>query len=597
MQLTNALANEKSPYLLQHAHNPVQWRPWSEQAFELAKLEDKPVLVSIGYSTCHWCHVMERESFENEDIARLLNDTFICIKVDREERPDIDAVYMNVCQLLTGSGGWPLNVVVTPDRQPFFASTYIPPESRFGRLGLTELTNRVSELWRNERKNVQESAESITLALRNMETPAGDSDRINAREITQQACASLAEAFDDTHGGFGQAPKFPSAHSLLFLLGHANRQDDQNAEDMTLQTLRAMRAGGIWDHIGFGFHRYSTDKRWLLPHFEKMLYDQSMLALAYLEAWQQTKSDEFADTARRILGYVLRDMRDAGGAFYMAEDADSEGEEGLFYTWTMSELQDHLSPVETELFCGHYNIKPKGNFHDEATGRLTGRNIPHETPGSNAPAGLASIRKKLYTQRETRIRPHLDDKILTDMNGLMIAALARGGRTLGHGEFTDAALNATNFILEKLHRNGTLRHGYRQGLLRAPGMLDDYAFLIWGLLELHTATDDTAHLETAESIARTMLEEFEDREHGGFFLAPASGETVLVRTKPGHDGAIPCGNSVAVHVLARLGRLLDRADFLRAAQRCVAWASKTLGTAPHSLLHMVAALEDLYPDE
>lgn len=596
MQFENALAREKSPYLLQHAHNPVHWLPWGEEAFAIARREDKPVLVSIGYSTCHWCHVMERESFEDEDIAALLNDAFVCVKVDREERPDVDSVYMNVCHLLTGSGGWPLNVVLTPDKKPFFAATYIPPTSRQGRSGLDELVPRIIHIWKNEREKILESSQRITAALSDMERQDSDPEALDAELSSRLVHGSLSSTFDEEWGGFGTAPKFPSAHTLLFLLQHNRRTGNENSLRMATETLRAMRAGGIWDHVGFGFHRYSTDARWLLPHFEKMLYDQAMLALAFLEAFQLTNDTEFADTARRIFEYVLRDMRSPDGGFYTAEDADSEGEEGLFHTWTRDDIHDALSAQEAAQVCEHYNIRPEGNFHDEATGRLTGRNIPHEIASGSLPSEkLDTLRKKLFAVREKRIRPHLDDKILTDLNGMMIAALARGGRVLKDDSLVKAAQKAAEFISSTLvSKDGKLIHGYRNGAMNAPGTLDDYAFLLWGLLELHDATFDSGWLKMAEAIATTMLGEFEDTENGGFYLTPESGETILVRQKPGYDGAIPSGNSVAVYVLTRLGRLLDRPNLVETATRCTAAHSQTLRHQPLGLVHMVSGLDILH---
>ncbi len=594
MKHTNALVREKSPYLLQHAHNPVNWLPWGDEAFEIARREDKPVLVSIGYSTCHWCHVMERESFENEDIAAQLNDAFVCIKVDREERPDIDAVYMNVCHLLTGSGGWPLNVVVSPDKKPFFAATYIPATSRHGRYGLNELVPRITHLWKNEREQVLESAEGITHALEKMEMPGGH-EPLDVERLVRQVYNSLTNTYDRTHGGFGQSPKFPSAHTLLFLIQRSRRSQDANARWMAVLTLRAMRNGGLWDHIGYGFHRYSTDARWLLPHFEKMLYDQALLALAYVEAHQLTGKEEFSKTARNTFEYVLRDMRDEKGGFYTAEDADSEGKEGLFYTWTWKELHEALAPEEAKLFCDHYNIKPDGNFHDEATDELTGRNIPHEISSPPAAGELEAIRKKLFALREMRIRPHLDDKILADLNGLMIAALARGGRALGDDTFTTAAIRAAEFILSTLSdADGRLKHGYRECVLNAPGTLDDSAFMLWGLLELYETTFDETHLTAAEKIADAMLEAFEDKVNGGFFLTSEHGETVLVRQKPIHDAAIPSGTSVALQMLVKLGVMLDRQDFKEAARRCASWAAEALNRMPQGLIHMAAGLETLF---
>jgi len=444
--MPNRLIEEKSPYLLQHAHNPVDWWAWSDAAFETARRENKPIFLSIGYATCHWCHVMEKESFEDAEAAQRLNDTFLCIKVDREERPDIDAVYMAACQIMTGSGGWPLTVFMTPDRKPFFAATYIPKQSRFGRPGLIELCEQVHRLWHQESRKVLESADSIAGGMGRAFTFA--SGQSPDESLLDRGYREVESGFDERFGGFENAPKFPTPHRLLFLLRHYHRTGEPKALEMVEKTLTAMRLGGLWDHVGFGFHRYSTDREWLLPHFEKMLYDQAFIALAYLETYQITGNRFYSNTARRIFRYVLRDMQGESGGFYAAEDADSEGEEGKFYVWTAEEFRSALGADAAATWAPVLSVAEDGNFHDEASGRKSGANILHlrrspreiaeqwEITAEEYQRRWEKIRTELYEVREKRIHPLKDDKVLTDWNGMMIAALARGGRILQDPEFT-----------------------------------------------------------------------------------------------------------------------------------------------------------------
>ena len=454
----NRLIHEKSPYLLQHAYNPVDWHAWNEEAFQKARAENKPIFLSVGYSTCHWCHVMEKESFEDSEVAALMNEAFVSIKVDREERPDIDHVYMTVCQMMTGSGGWPLTIVMTPYKKPFFAATYIPKASRFGRPGMMELIPRISEVWRNRNKEVLESAENMTTALQSMEKE-NPGDPLEAG-VLDKAYQELAQRFDKTYGGFSGAPKFPTPHNFLFLLRYWMRSGRLNALNMVEKTLHEIRWGGIFDQIGFGFHRYSTDKEWLVPHFEKMLYDQAMLALAYLETYQATGNTLYADTAKEIFAYVLRDLRSPEGGFYSAEDADSEGVEGKFYVWTEQELRKILPPGDADLLVRVFHIQKEGNFREEASGKSLGANIFYtgrslEDMASELNVSAQDLKKRiecarsrLFEAREKRIHPHKDDKILTDWNGLMIAALARGTQVLGEKTYADAAGSAVEFILK-----------------------------------------------------------------------------------------------------------------------------------------------------
>ena len=448
----NRLIYEKSPYLLQHAYNPVDWYPWGDKAFEKAQKEDKPIFLSIGYSTCHWCHVMERESFEDPEVARMMNKLVISIKVDREERPDLDHIYMTVSQLLTGSGGWPLNIMMTPGKRPYFAATYIPRQTRLGRTGMMDLIPRLAQVWKDQRKEVIDSAEKIVTALKSLESN-GSEGELDA-SVLDTAYKQLSERFDDKHGGFGEAPKFPTPHNLLFLLRHWKRTGNPSSLEMVEKTLRDMRMGGIYDHVGFGFHRYSTDQNWLVPHFEKMLYDQALLVMAYTEAYQATSKEEYHVSAREILTYVLRDMTALEGGFYSAEDADSEGVEGKFYLWSEEEIRTILPPEEADLVIKGFNIRKDGNFVDEAAKRKTGVNILHlqkTLPEIASDLKMSeqvlqelwtSARKKLFSVREKRVYPQKDDKIMTDWNGLMIAALAKASAGFGVVEYADAAEKA-----------------------------------------------------------------------------------------------------------------------------------------------------------
>jgi hypothetical protein len=561
----NRLIHEKSPYLLQHAYNPVDWYPWGDEAFEKARKEDKPIFLSIGYSTCHWCHVMERESFEDHEVAKLMNETFVSIKVDREERPDLDHIYMTVCQILTGSGGWPLNIFMTPDKRPFFAATYIPKESRFGRMGMMDLIPRVKQVWKERRDEVLNSADKIMAALKSVESesPGEGLDTSTLDGAYQQ----LAERFDEGFGGFSQAPKFPTPHNFYFMLRYWKRTDNQKALEMVKKTLQEMRKGGVYDHVGLGFHRYATDQEWLVPHFEKMLYDQAMLAMAYVEAYQAMGNEEYKKTAEEIFTYVLRDMTAPTGGFYSAEDADSEGVEGKFYVWTEAEIHKVLTKKEADFLIKLFNVEKAGNFLEEATGKKTGANILHLKKSLSEMASdlkiseqdlqdrLASAREKLFSAREKRIHPHKDDKVLTDWNGLMIAALAKGSRAFGDLKYAEAAKKAVDFIFDQMRKpNGRLLHRYRDGQAGITANVDDYAFLIWGLIELYEATFDAHYLETALKLNEEMLKHFWDDKSGGLFFTPDDGEALIVRKKEIYDGAVPSGNAVAMLNLLRLAR-------------------------------------------
>ncbi|MGH7890831.1 MAG: thioredoxin domain-containing protein, partial [Thermodesulfobacteriota bacterium] len=591
---------------LQHADNPVDWYPWGEEAFEKAAREDKPILLSIGYSTCHWCHVMEHESFEDPEVAKLMNETFVSIKVDREERPDIDSVYMTVCQLLSKGGcGWPLNIIMTPDKKPFFAGTYIPKESRFGRIGMVELVPRIKEVWKDKREEVLKSADSITEAVKKA---TGLTQGSSGRDLTPAALTlgynQLLGRFDETNGGFGTAPKFPTPHNLLFLLRYWKRTGDEQALSMVEATLGGMRKGGVYDHVGYGFHRYSTDPRWFLPHFEKMLYDQAMLALVFTEAYQATGKKEYEDTARQIFTYVMRDMTSPEGGFYSAEDADSEGEEGKFYVWTEDEITGVLGKDDGELIIKTYNVGESGNFSEEASGEKTGSNILYlkkPLPELARSFGMSAdefegridkSRKKLFDVREKRVHPHKDDKILTDWNGLMIAALSKGASAFSDPLYSDAAKRAADFVLGKMtDGKGRLLHRWRDGDAGIGGSIDDYSFFIWGLLELYESTFDIKYLKAALDLQTEMTGLFWDDKNGGFYFTSHDAEELITRHKEIYDGAIPSGNSVAMLNLLRIGRITGDAAYDEMASKLAKAFSGTVEQAPVAYTQLLSSLD------
>jgi len=566
MKEYNRLIYEKSPYLLQHAGNPVDWYPWGDEAFEKAFREDMPIFLSVGYSTCHWCHVMEKESFEDTDVAALMNDAFISIKVDREERPDIDAFYMNVCQTMTGSGGWPLTVLMTPDRKPFFAGTYFPKESRYGRIGMIELVPKVKELWVNERQKVLDSADNITSAVIKS-AATGEQGTEMTESVFHEAFHQMEGMFDECSGGFGSRPKFPMPHYILFLLRYWLREKSEKAMAMAEKTLLAMGAGGIHDHIGYGFHRYSTDAGWVLPHFEKMLYDQAMLSMAYTEAFLATKRTMYRDISKGILSYVERDLTSPEGGFYSAEDADSEGVEGKFYVWTLDEMREALSDEELEFARKEFHLFDEGNFDDESTGMKTGANILFRSgyPDEHSKT-MESIREKLLLARGKRVRPHKDDKVLVDWNGLMIAAYAKAAQTFGEERYRSSSKKAADFILNTMKKpDGRLMHRYRAGEAGINAYLDDYAFFIWGLLELYEASFDPRYLSEAVSMSRIVLQDFSDEEQGTLYLAGSGAEALPGRARITYDGAVPSGNAVMIYNMHRLAAMTGADDLLAAA--------------------------------
>ena len=596
----NRLANEKSPYLLQHAHNPVDWFAWGPEAFEKARAENKPIFLSVGYSTCHWCHVMERESFENGKIAELLNRDYISIKVDREERPDVDRIYMTFVQATSGSGGWPMSVWLTPELQPFFGGTYFPPENRWGNPGFAAILTQVASAWRDDRDKIVESARDVVAQLQK-------SSSIQARvgggrvdpTVLETGFSVFRRTFDTVHGGFGGAPKFPRPSTHNFLLRYYASTQNREALDMVLLTLREMAKGGMNDQLGGGFHRYSVDERWFVPHFEKMLYDQAQLVTSYLEAYQITGEEQYAQTARRTLDYVLRDMTDPGGAFYSAEDADSiidpaqpeHKGEGAFYIWAAEEIRSLLGDA-AEAFLNAYGVREGGNVDYDPHGEFTGKNILYLVGDTPDPA-LDDARAKLLDVRSQRPRPHLDDKILTSWNGLMISAFALAGAVLDQPRYAEAARRAAEFLIAKMYAKGVLLRRYRAGDAAIPGFLDDYAFFAQALLDLYEAQFDQRHLQLSIELTEKMRERFEDPEHGGFFSSPEGDASLVMRVKDDYDGAEPSGNSVALMNLLRLTQFTNRDDFRQSAARTLAAFEQRLALAPSTLPQMMAACEFL----
>lgn len=584
----NKLIDEKSPYLLQHAYNPVSWYPWGEEAFEKARKEDKPIFLSIGYSTCHWCHVMERESFEDEEVASALNDHFICIKVDREERPDIDQIYMSFCQATTGSGGWPLSVFITADKRPFYAGTYFPKKTQYGRIGFIDLLGAISVKWQEERETIEDSAERLTYAINKM-SETEDKQTID-EQIFDKAFGYFKRSFDPRYGGFGNAPKFPTPHNLLFLLRYYQMKHQEDALKMVEKTLLHLYKGGIFDHIGFGFSRYSTDKKWLVPHFEKMLYDNALLLMAYVETYQITKNIIYKEIADKIITYIMRDMTSSEGGYYCAEDADSEGVEGKFYVWSKNEVIDILGEEDGHFYSLYYDISREGNFEGENIPNLIERNIEEINKNEEVKVRLQTLSDRLFEVREQRVHPYKDDKILTSWNGLMIGAMALAGRVFANNEYLDSAQKAISFIEEKLlNDEGRLMSRYRDGDVKNFGFLDDYAFLIWSYIELYEATFKPNYLSKAIQLTQDTLYYFEDEKNGGFYLYGSDSEQLIARPKEIYDGAIPSGNSVMANNLLKLSRLTGREDFQNTAQKLFEHFGKKLNETPMGYTMMLCA--------
>jgi hypothetical protein len=620
----NRLINEKSPYLLQHAYNPVDWYPWGDEAFEKARREDKPIFLSIGYSTCYWCHVMEREVFENEDLAELMNKIVVSIKVDREERPDIDRVYMTALQAMSGSGGWPMSMFLTPDLKPFFGATYIPPTSNYGRSGFREVLEHIHTIWTTDRKEIDEAGARLGEFLDKVAST--DTTATEAGEgALHNGFVSFSRTYDVRNAGFGGAPKFPRPVAFNFLLRYCKRTGNQQALEMSLETLKRMANGGMFDHIGGGFHRYATDERWHVPHFEKMLYDQAQLVISYLEAHQITHDQFFADVARDVLDYVLRVMTDTEGGFYSAEDAESlpddafgaslpvddaqtrptKKQEGAFYTWTKDEIDRILTPEEAQLFSRSFGVEESGNVIADPHGVFRGKNILHilysaeqlskqfDLPVGQVKQTLATARGKVFKARERRPHSHLDDKILTSWNGLMISAFARGYQVLEDPRYLAAAQKAARFLLENLRDDATseLLHRYRDGEARFEAHLDDHAFFIQGLLDLYEAAFNIRWLNAALSLTDRQNKLFYDAERGGFFDTSGRDKSVLIRTKEWYDGAEPTGNSITILNLLRLAQVTNNQEFNAMARKSLACFGERLLDTPQATPQFLVALD------
>jgi uncharacterized protein len=590
----NRLSLEKSPYLLQHAANPVDWYPWGDEAFARAAREDKPVFLSVGYATCHWCHVMAHESFGDAEVAALLNRDFVCIKVDREERPDIDSIYMAACQLMTAQGGWPLTIVMTPDKRPFYAATYIPKERRGQVPGLLEILPRIARVWREERDHVLLSAGRLLVELTRQ--PVAVTSDEPGTGLLDDGFDELAIRFDPDYGGFGPAPKFPAPHTLLFLLRYWYRTGKKRALAMVGRTLDALQDGGICDQVGGGFHRYSTDAQWRVPHFEKMLYDQALLLAAYTETFQVTGNPAYKETADGIIAYVLRDLTSPEGAFYSAEDADSPGGEGAFYLWSVSDLVEVLGTGEGEYAARVFGVTRTGNFSApmgiDTPGKNILRRLRDRTPSDREDTRVASIRARLFAAREKRAHPFRDDKVLADWNGLFIAALAQAARVSGNAVHLAAARDAMKCILGKLRTpEGALLHRYRDGEAAIPGFADDYAFVIQALIELYESSFDENYILSALELDRYFLSHFGDPDHGGFFSVADNSEVTLFRRKEWYDGAIPSANSVAYANLVRLFRLTGDPAYESRAMALSREAANIVSRSPPAHAAFLSALD------
>ncbi|WP_245558598.1 thioredoxin domain-containing protein [Marinococcus halotolerans] len=578
----NRLQYEKSPYLQQHKNNPVDWYPWGKEAFEKAEAENKPLMVSIGYSTCHWCHVMEQESFENAEVAAILNEKFIPVKVDREERPDVDAIYMSACQAMNGHGGWPLNVFITPDQKPFYAATYIPRNQMGSMPGIMDVLSQLSDIYRDDPERVAQVGNDISKAL---EPRAVETRQLNINNV-HTAFRAFTQQFDSSYGGFGSAPKFPSPHIVMYLLHYYHQFESEGALYMATSTLDAMASGGIRDHIGGGFSRYATDQAWLVPHFEKMLYDNALLLMAYTEAYQLTGETRYKEVVEEIIEYVHRDLTHEEGAFFCGEDADSEGEEGKFYVWTPEEIEDVLGEERGEQFAIEYGIDPAGNFE--------GKSIPNRINRPTAGWSDAERRKALralYEHREKRVRPFRDEKILTSWNGWMIASMAKAGRVFQEEKWTKLAEEAYRFIETRLQdQNGRFKARWKDGDVQYDAYVDDYANMIWASTELYASTWKPEYIENASAWAETMISYYYDQENGGFFLTASDGEPLLFRPKEAFDGAAPSGNSVAAVQLMRLARLAGNMEFERTAEKTWEAFSASIEQAPTAFGHLMQGL-------
>ncbi len=591
---TNRLIHETSPYLLQHAHNPVDWYPWGEEAFAKAKTENKPILLSVGYSACHWCHVMEHESFENEPIATLMNELFVNIKVDREERPDVDDIYMSAVQMLTGRGGWPMTVFLTPEGKPFYGGTYFPPVDRHNIPGFPRILTAVAQAYKERPQDVERATSQILSNLEKM-THRQETSRPLQIDTLASTTASLAQHVDHTHGGLGGAPKFPNSMVFALFLRQYHTTHNELYLQMTTHTLRKMAEGGVYDHLGGGFHRYSVDERWLVPHFEKMLYDNALLTRLYLETYQVSEEPFFRQVAEEILAYVEREMRHPDGGFYSTQDADSEGEEGKFFLWSRDEVIGILGDDVGEIFCRYYDVTDVGNFEH--------RNILHPTltfeqlsklfrrDTDEASRVIAEARQKLFTAREKRVKPFRDEKILTSWNGLMISAFAEAYKVLGIAHYLEIAGQATEFLFAHLYQNGRLFRSFKDGQAKFNAYLDDYAFFVAALIDLYEATFERSYLDRAVELTEVLLAHFEDTHEGGFFFTSSDHETLISRSKAAFDGAIPSGNSVAAFNLLRLSYLLENPDYLTKAEQVLRLFYDAMEQNPFGFSNMLGALD------
>jgi len=591
---TNHLINETSPYLLQHAHNPVDWFPWGEEALEIARREQRPILLSIGYSACHWCHVMEHESFENEAIAKLMNEHFVNIKVDREERPDLDQIYMSAVQMMTHHGGWPMTVFLTPEGLPFYAGTYFPPEDRYNMPGFPRVLISVADAYRERPDDVQQTAASVLSELKRAAT-ALESSELLTTELLDTAYHGMIKNYDSTNGGFGGAPKFPPAMSLEFLLHTYYRTVNQQALQIVEHTCRTMAQGGIYDQLGGGFHRYATDARWLVPHFEKMLYDNALLSCLYLHYYQVSHDPAPRAVAEGILDYVVREMTHPAGGFYSTQDADSEGVEGKFFVWSKNEIAELLGERDAALFMAYYNVTDTGNFEGENILNVT-RDLPavaasQKVTEEQLTEALTRARKVLFAAREKRVKPDRDEKILTAWNGLMLAGFAEAAAILNRQDYLEVARKNAQFVLDNLRGDGLLLRTYKDGHAKLNAYLEDYAFFVNGLVTLFETSGELQWLEEALSLTTTMINEFWDDEDGGFFYTGRSHETLIVRSKDFFDNATPSGNSVAAEVLLRIGLLTDNADYQRRASSILRLMASTVQRYPSGFGRLLCALD------
>jgi uncharacterized protein YyaL (SSP411 family) len=596
MATENRLARETSPYLLQHAHNPVDWYPWGPEALERARREDRPILLSIGYAACHWCHVMERESFENDEIARLMNESFVCIKVDREERPDLDDIYMSATVAMSGSGGWPMTVFLTPEQQPFFAGTYFPPVDRFGRPGFRTVLQKLDELWKNERVAVLGQAKELTEHVQKLSGP-GPSGGLSL-ESQRAAVEQLSQSYDARYGGFGKAPKFPPSQSLELFLRYVRRTGDPHALEMLRGTLDGMKAGGMYDQLGGGFARYSTDERWHVPHFEKMLYDNAQLAKVYTEAFQLTGDAEYARIARETLDYVVREMQSPEGGYYSATDADSEGVEGKFFVWEPHEIEELLDADDAAHFCAYYDVTPEGNWEGKSVLRVL---RPHAAVAEELGISEAELRASLvraipilYEARGRRVPPLLDDKVLVAWNGLMIDAFAVAARVFPERGYAESASRAATFVLERLSRpDGGLYRTYRAGKAHLVGYLEDYAYLTQGLVSLYEVSGEDRFLSEATRLAKRLRTDFGALEGGPFYQTAHDHEALIARVRDGNDGALPNANAIAAHALARLARHLGRPEWEERAREALRGYAKSVERLPRAFCSSLNALDFL----